>query len=151
MSDIIDNIQNEIKSTLVLKNITVNGKRTSIRLEPEMWSELKNIAKREKCSIHDICSLINLRKHENTSLTAAIRVFLMLYFRAAATENGHEKAGHGSFENMKRRAGMSPDWKAMKKQQLIEQETIEKRLAPHLMQKDNAYEERMKDSLIKRV
>jgi len=137
MSDIIEStageVPAEIKSTLVLKNITVNGKRTSIRLEPEMWSELKNIAKREQCTIHDICSLINMRKHENTSLTAAIRVFLMLYFRAATTENGHDKAGHGSFENMKRRAGISPDWSTLNRKQAVEQDTIEKRLAPHLI------------------
>lgn len=94
----------EIKSTLVSKNVTILGRRTSVRLEPEMWLALKDIARRERCSMHDICSLIHMRKNENTSLTAAIRVFLMLYYRAAATEEGHSRAGHGNFENMKRRA-----------------------------------------------
>lgn len=103
----------ENKSSLVSRNITVLGKRTSVRLEPEMWREIKNISKRERCTIHDLCSLIALRKNERTSLTAAIRVFLMLYFRAAATEAGHEKVGHGDFENMKRRAGMAADWSAL--------------------------------------
>lgn len=69
-----------------------------------MWGALKEIAKREKCSIHDICTLISMRKNEHTSLTAAIRVFLMLYFRASSTEEGHDRAGHGSFEYMKLRA-----------------------------------------------
>ncbi len=122
------------KSSLVSKNITILGRRTSVRLEPEMWRELKNIAKREECSMHDICSLISLRKAENTSLTAAIRVFLMLYFRAAATENGHDKAGHGSFEHMKRRAGMAADWSALKhkKNQGTENDGMKDRLAAHL-------------------
>ena len=92
------------KSTLISRNVTITGRRTSVRLEPEMWMALKEIAKREKCSIHDVCSLISLRKNENTSLTAAIRVFLMLYFRASSTEQGHQRAGHGSFEIMKQRA-----------------------------------------------
>jgi len=92
-------------STLVSRNITVNGKRTSVRLEPEMWRALKEISARENCSIHELCSLISFRKNKRTSLTAAIRVFLMLYFRAATTEDGHGKAGHGSFDSMKRRAG----------------------------------------------
>lgn len=92
------------KSTLVSRNVTIMGRRTSVRLEPEMWIALKEISKRENCSIHDICSLISLRKNENTSLTAAVRVFLMLYFRASSTEDGHQKAGHGSFEQMKQRA-----------------------------------------------
>ena len=92
------------KSTLVSKNVTILGRRTSVRLEPEMWSALRDIARREGCSSHDICSLINIRKNSHTSLTAAIRVFLMLYYRAATTEEGHLKAGHGSFEAMKKRA-----------------------------------------------
>ena len=95
----------ESGSTLVSRNITVNGHRTSVRLEPEMWRALKEISSRENCSIHELCSLISFRKKPRTSLTAAIRVFLMLYFRAATTEDGHGKAGHGSFDNMKRRAG----------------------------------------------
>jgi NH3-dependent NAD+ synthetase len=72
-----------------------------------MWNALREIARREKCKIHDICSLISLRKNRHTSLTAAIRVFLMLYYRAAATEEGHKRAAHGSFENMMSRARMT--------------------------------------------
>lgn len=136
MSDTSNPTTIEIKSTLMLKNVTVNGRRTSIRLEPEMWNELKNIAKREQCTIHEICSLINLRKHENTSLTAAIRVFLMLYFRAAATETGHDKAGHGDFEYMKKRAGVESELTVVSnKKSRVEQE-MEKRLAPHLIEQE---------------
>src|SRR5690606_8168388 len=69
-----------------------------------MWNALHEIARREKCKVHDICSLIHLRKNQNTSLTAAIRVFLRLYYRAAATEDGHNRAGHGNFRRMVARA-----------------------------------------------
>lgn len=100
----IENIYGDIKSTLISRNITVLGKRTSIRLEPEMWRAVKDIAAREKCTIHDVCSLVSLRKKGNTSLTAAIRVFIMLYYKASSTEDGHLRAGHGSFESMKNRA-----------------------------------------------
>jgi predicted DNA-binding ribbon-helix-helix protein len=92
------------RSTLVSRNITVRGRRTSVRLEPEMWTALREIAKREQCRIHDICSLIDLRKNPRTSLTAAIRVFLMLYYRAASTDEGHIRARHGNFRNMLERA-----------------------------------------------
>ncbi len=94
----------DIKSSLVSRNITILGKRTSVRLEPEMWSAMKEISTREKCTIHDVCSLVSLRKKNNTSLTAAIRVFIMLYFKASSTEEGHARVGHGSFESMKARA-----------------------------------------------
>lgn len=97
--------QNELsKTTLVSRNITVMGRRTSVRLEPEMWRALKEISDREGCTIHDICTLIKMRKNAATSLTAAIRVFLMLYFRASSTEDGHSLVGHGSFKHMIRRA-----------------------------------------------
>lgn len=98
------------KSTLVSRNITVFGRRTSVRLEPEMWMALRELAKRERCSIHDICTLIYVRKNENTSLTAAIRVFIMLYFRAATTDEGHRRAGHGNFEYMKERARIPSEY-----------------------------------------
>ena len=95
------------RSTLLSRNITVVGRRTSVRLEPEMWTALRDIARREQCKVHDICSLIQLRKNPSTSLTAAIRVFLMLYYRASSTEDGHGRAGHGSFDNMITRARMN--------------------------------------------
>jgi len=97
------------RSSLISKNITVRGHRTSIRLEPEMWNAIKDIALREGTSIHSICSLISIRKAADTSLTAAIRVFLMLYYRAATTQEGHLRAGHGNFENMKRRARVTDE------------------------------------------
>ena len=126
------NLENENKSSLISHNITVLGKRTSIRLEPEMWRELKNIARREECKVNDLCSLISLRKGPKTSLTAAIRVFVMLYFRAAATEEGHEKAGHGDFESMKRRAGMTADLSGVKTEATQKQDEMGSRLVPHL-------------------
>lgn len=100
----------DIKSTLVSRNITVFGKRTSIRLEPEMWKALRDMAGREHCSIHDLCSLVSIRKQPQTSLTAAIRVFIMLYYKASSTEEGHVRAGHGNFEFMKQRAKIDPEY-----------------------------------------
>lgn len=85
-----------LKSTLINRNIIVHGRRTSVRLEPEMWSALFDIASRESQTIHDLCSLVSDRKKSETSLTAAIRVFVMAYFRSAATEDGHKTAGHGN-------------------------------------------------------
>ncbi len=100
---------NRVQSSLISKNVTILGRRTSVRLEPEMWVALNDIAEKEHCSVHDICALVYVRKDISTSLTAAIRVFLMLYFRAATTEQGHNNAGHGDFAEMKRRAGISND------------------------------------------
>ena len=78
------------------RNVKVLEYRTSVRLEAEMWNALKEVAKLESCKVHNICSLVSMHKDPNASLTAAIRVFLMMYFRAAATEEGHSNAGHGN-------------------------------------------------------
>lgn len=82
-------------STLISHNVNIDGRRTSIRLEKEMWIGLKDIAQREKCKVHDLCSIVSARKRQNTSLTAAIRVFIMAYYHAASTDEGHIRAGHG--------------------------------------------------------
>jgi predicted DNA-binding ribbon-helix-helix protein len=84
----------ETPSTLVSRNVVVGAKRTSLRLEPAMWKSLEEIARREAVSLHRLCTEIDARRRES-SLTAAIRVFILSYFRAAATEQGHRTAGHG--------------------------------------------------------
>ncbi len=83
------------RSSLVSRNVTIGSHRTSIRLEPDMWNGLREICRREHVTIHDIATVVSSRKPSNSSLTAAIRVFVMAYFRAAATEEGHSRAGHG--------------------------------------------------------
>lgn len=82
------------RSTLVNRNVTVEGHRTSIRLEPAMWEALNMVCKRENKSLNELVTVIALGRNQST-LTAAIRVFLLMYFQAAATDEGHLRAGHG--------------------------------------------------------
>lgn len=82
-------------SSLIIRNVVVDGRRTSIRLEPEMWRSLQDICKRERCTVHDIATMVAALRGIG-SLTAALRVFLVVYFREAATTEGHNAAGHGS-------------------------------------------------------
>jgi predicted DNA-binding ribbon-helix-helix protein len=96
-------------------NVIVNGLRTSLKMEPNMWDALHEISRRERLPINDLCGLVadklkELREHrEETArildgheapgesqgesgakgqgpitLTAAIRVFIMNYFRRLA-------------------------------------------------------------------
>jgi predicted DNA-binding ribbon-helix-helix protein len=82
-------------STLDNRNVTVAGHRTSIRLEPTMWDALHAVCDREHASIHELVTAIE-RSRAESSLTSAIRVFLLRYFLSAATEGGHWRAGHGT-------------------------------------------------------
>jgi predicted DNA-binding ribbon-helix-helix protein len=81
-------------STLVNRNVTVGGHRTSIRLEPAMWEALHQICRREGKTLNELVTQIH-RQRAESSLTAAIRVYLLRYFSAAATDEGHRLAGHG--------------------------------------------------------
>lgn len=72
-------------STLISRNITLADRRTSNRLEPEMWDALSEICAREGRSLHDICGQIEAKRTQS-GLTSAVRVFILNYFREAATE-----------------------------------------------------------------
>jgi predicted DNA-binding ribbon-helix-helix protein len=82
------------RSTLVNRNVTVGDHRTSIRLEPAMWGALGMVCQRENKTLNELVTMIARRRNQST-LTASIRVFLLMYFQAAATDEGHLRAGHG--------------------------------------------------------
>ena len=83
------------RSALVIRNVSVNGHRTSIRLEPQIWDSMTEICRREFCTPHDVCSYVAERKPPHGSLTSSLRVFILNYFRTCATEDGHHRTGHG--------------------------------------------------------
>ncbi len=56
-----------------------------------MWDALTEICAREGRSLHDICTEID-RQRSQSGLTAGVRVYILNYFRAAATEEGHNRA-----------------------------------------------------------
>ena len=79
---------------LICRNVHVGQRRTSIRLERELWDAVNEVCTREGMTLHELCTLLD-RYRGASSLTAALRVFLIVYFRRAATEEGHAGAGHG--------------------------------------------------------
>ena len=70
--------------TMLSRNVRIHNRRTSVRLEPAMWAALNEIATAENCTIHDLCGAVHDLKEEGVSFTAALRVFLMEYYRTAA-------------------------------------------------------------------
>lgn len=71
---------------LINRNITVNGHRTSIRLELEFWAGLSDIARRESLTVDQLCSEVD-RGAGNLSRTAAIRVFIACYMVRRAEQS----------------------------------------------------------------
>lgn len=69
------------------RNIRIHGRRTSIRLDDRMWLALNEISEKEKYSIHEICSIVNDYKDRDASLSTALRVFIMNYYRISSEDN----------------------------------------------------------------
>jgi len=80
--EIAEKSEAHTNSTLVNRNVTVNGHRTSMRLEPEMWDALEDICRREGTTVNALCSQVDGERTQS-SLTAAMRVFILGYFRNA--------------------------------------------------------------------
>ncbi|SDF90920.1 Predicted DNA-binding protein, contains Ribbon-helix-helix (RHH) domain [Limimonas halophila] len=82
-------------STLKSRNVLLDGRRTSLRLERAVWDALDEICQREGMNLNQVCTHVERQRAER-SLAAGIRVFVLHYFREAATEAGHAAAGHGA-------------------------------------------------------
>ncbi len=86
---------NNNNNSLISKNVTIRGRRTSLRLEQESLDALLEISQREGKSFHQICTTV-VEQRIVSNRTSAIRTYIINYYRNAATEAGHQDAGHGS-------------------------------------------------------
>ena len=78
-------------SSLVIHNVVVAGHRTSVRLEPVMWEALQEIARRQETNVNQLVTEID-RQRNSSSLTAAIRVYIVDFYRSAAAAQGDRAA-----------------------------------------------------------
>ena len=81
-------------SRLINRNVVAERGRTSMRLEPELWDALSEICGREGQDMSTLVRQVEQRGHAG-GRTSAVRVFVLSYFRDAATEEGHASANHG--------------------------------------------------------
>src|SRR5450631_1815524 len=82
-------------SRLINRNVVAERGRTSMRLEPELWEALLEICAREGQDMRSLVRKVEQNGHAG-GRTSAVRVFVLSYFRDAATEAGHAAAGHGA-------------------------------------------------------
>lgn len=68
----------------ICRNVTIDGRRTSIRMEPVLWDCLSDICRRERRPASELIALIDTRRGDS-GLTAALRVFILSYFQNAAS------------------------------------------------------------------
>jgi len=62
------------------RNIVIGNKRTSVRLERNMWEALSQIAEAQGRTVHDIFAEI-YQKRGQATLTAATRVYILEFYR----------------------------------------------------------------------
>jgi predicted DNA-binding ribbon-helix-helix protein len=73
---------------LEMRVIRIGDRRTSLRLESEMWCALEEIGAREKVTLPALCGHIEKTRLAGGSFTAALRAFLISYYRAQVKAAG---------------------------------------------------------------
>lgn len=83
------------KSRLVNRNVTMSSHRTSMRMEPEMWQAMQDICRRENIATDELIRQAETAAGEG-GRSSAVRIYVLEYYRAAATAHGHQAAQRGS-------------------------------------------------------
>ena len=85
-----------MKSLVVKRSIVVAGRKTSVSLEDEFWSALREIAGDRHVTLSELVGDIDAkRQHGNFSST--LRLFVLEYYRRKAAEKpGDEMLGQQS-------------------------------------------------------
>lgn len=75
-------IETTESSSLLSRNVMIAGRRTSIRLEPELWDALRMVCRMEGKTINQLCTIIarHQQSHQQTGgFTSAVRVYIVRY------------------------------------------------------------------------
>lgn len=72
-----------MKSPVVKRSIVIAGHKTSVSLEDEFWSGLKEIAAERQQTLSDLVAGIDTGR-SGGNLSSAIRLFVLNHYRALA-------------------------------------------------------------------
>lgn len=84
-----------MEGKLISRNVTVDGHRTSLRLEGSTWAALDQVCAVENFTIHTLCTMIECFRH-GSSRTSMVRAFIVTYFRTAANSGNGLRGGIAS-------------------------------------------------------
>jgi predicted DNA-binding ribbon-helix-helix protein len=76
--------KNPFPGFLVTRNVLIARRRTSLRMEADIWDALDEVCLREGLTLNELCVLIERRRKNRASRTSAVRSFIVSYFRNAA-------------------------------------------------------------------
>jgi predicted DNA-binding ribbon-helix-helix protein len=73
-------VEERKKSPVLKRSIAIAGKKTSVSLEDEFWSALKEIAAAKGSTLSTLVEEIDSDGHQG-NLASAIRIYILKYFR----------------------------------------------------------------------
>ena len=76
---------------MIPKTMRVGAIRTSLRLEPEFWGYLKEVAQARGLRLTALVNEVAEATPDRASLASALRVFALLHARRAAGAPAHER------------------------------------------------------------
>ena len=69
-----------MKSSLRKRSVAISGRKTSVSLEDEFWTSLRDIAERRDESVRQLVGSIN-EDRQFANLSSAIRLFVLRFYR----------------------------------------------------------------------
>jgi predicted DNA-binding ribbon-helix-helix protein len=69
-----------MRSSIIKRSISMDGRKTSISLEDAFWSSLKEIAQDQGATLSEVVAKID-NKRERPNLSSAIRLFVLGHVR----------------------------------------------------------------------
>ena len=69
-----------MKSLIIKRSLKLSGRTTSIGVEDDFWSSLREIAKARHQTLSHLVSSINAER-QNTNLSSAVRLFVLGFYR----------------------------------------------------------------------
>ncbi|HZP70821.1 MAG TPA: ribbon-helix-helix domain-containing protein [Pseudolabrys sp.] len=72
-----------MKSSVLKRSVAVGGHRTSVSLENEFWTQLKEIASAKHTTLSQLIGQID-QERESGNLSSAIRVYVLEHSRELA-------------------------------------------------------------------
>ena len=78
-------------SAVVKRSILLGGRNTSVSLEDEFWSALKEIAAARNTTVSRLIATID-QGRERVNLSSTLRLFVLRWFREKASTNAAEPA-----------------------------------------------------------
>jgi len=72
-----------MKSPIVKRSVVINGHKTSVSVEDQFWSVLKEIAAERQVSLSELVAMVDHDRGKVGNLSSALRLFVLARYRPA--------------------------------------------------------------------